>query len=75
MEYLNEQFPYRWIGRGDQQNWPTWSPDLTVLDFHVWGYMKNMVYQCKVNRGDKLLRFNFDVERRMNDLPLWFKSS
>jgi hypothetical protein len=50
MEYLNEQFPDRWIGNADLQNWSRWSPDLTLLDSHVWGHMKNMVYECEVNR-------------------------
>jgi hypothetical protein len=35
-EYLNEQFPDRWIGRGGPQYWPLRSPDLTPLDFHPW---------------------------------------
>jgi hypothetical protein len=30
-EYLNQQFPNRWIGRGCPQNWPPRSPDLTPL--------------------------------------------
>jgi hypothetical protein len=32
-EFLNEQFPDRWIGRGGPQNWSLLSPDLTSLDF------------------------------------------
>jgi hypothetical protein len=48
-EYLNEQFPSWGIGHGGLQNWPPWSPDLTSLDFHVWGYVKNMVHERKVN--------------------------
>jgi hypothetical protein len=59
MEYLNEQFPDQQIGRGDLQNWPTWSLNLTLLDFHVSGYMKNIVYECKVNRREELLHLTF----------------
>jgi hypothetical protein len=36
------------------------------LDFHVWGYMKNMVSECKVNRREELYKI-FDAERHMND--------
>jgi hypothetical protein len=50
IEYLNEQFTDRWIGRGGPHNWPLRSPDLTPLDFHVCGYIKNMAYERKVDR-------------------------
>lgn len=42
--YLNDRFPERWIGRGGPVNWPPRSPDLTKIDFFLWGYIKNMVY-------------------------------
>jgi hypothetical protein len=29
--YLNIQCPNRWIGRGDPQNWPLWSPVIIPL--------------------------------------------
>jgi len=45
-----------WIGRGGTRNWPPWSPDLNPLDYHVWGYMKAMVYAQKVNTGELLQR-------------------
>ena len=38
---LNEQFPGRWIGRDGPTPWPPRSPDLTPLDFFLWGYVKN----------------------------------
>jgi hypothetical protein len=67
MAYLSEQFPYQCTCHGDLQNWPTRSPDFTLLDFHVWGYMKNMVYECKLNRRQELLHQTFYAERCMND--------
>jgi hypothetical protein len=39
----------RWIGRGGRIAWPPRSPDLTPLDFFLWGYVKNIVYQVKIN--------------------------
>jgi len=48
-QYPNHKFPNRWIGRGGAQNWPPLSPDLNPLDYHVWGYMKAMVYAHKLN--------------------------
>lgn len=49
--YLNETFPNRWIGRRGHIEWPARSPDLTPLDFFLWGYLKSKVY---VNRPDNL---------------------
>ncbi|XP_070526515.1 uncharacterized protein [Cardiocondyla obscurior] len=42
-EELNERFPDKWIGRGGPIAWPPRSPDLTVLDFFLWGHVKNLV--------------------------------
>lgn len=43
--HLNNEFPNRWIGRGGPRNWPARSPDLTKLDFFLWGYVKEHVYK------------------------------
>lgn len=43
-QYLNHQYPNRWIGRGGPIPWPARSPDLTPMDFFVWGRMKTLVY-------------------------------
>lgn len=41
---LDRIFPNRWIGRGGPINFSARSPDLTPLDFFLWGYLKNKVY-------------------------------
>jgi hypothetical protein len=64
--WMNSPRPNEWLWWSPQK-WPTWSPDFTELDFRVWGCMKNMVYECKVNRRDKLLHWIFDAERHKND--------
>lgn len=43
--YLNDLFHGRWIGRFSQYPWPARSPDLTPLDFFLWGHLKNEVYK------------------------------
>lgn len=43
--HLNEAFGNRWIGRGGPTKWPPRSPDLTSLDFFLWGFVKETVYQ------------------------------
>jgi len=47
MQHLNDTFPNRWNGRGSTINWPPRSPDLTRLDFCLWGLMKSEVYRKK----------------------------
>lgn len=41
---LDREYPGRWIGRGGPVQWPARSPDLTPLDFFVWGHLKQVVY-------------------------------
>jgi transposase len=42
--YLNNTFPNRWIGRRGPIEWPARSPDLTPLDYFLWGHLKNKVF-------------------------------
>lgn len=42
--WLDQNFPNRWIGRSGPIPWPARSPDLTPMDFYVWGHMKSLVY-------------------------------
>jgi hypothetical protein len=39
----------RWIGRGGPIAWSSRSPDLITLDFFLWDYVRNTVYQLKIN--------------------------
>lgn len=43
-QWLNTNFQNRWIGRGGPIPWPARSPDLTPMDYYVWGHMKSLVY-------------------------------
>lgn len=43
-QYLDETFPGRWIGRRGAIEWPPRSPDLTPLDFFLWGHLKSKIY-------------------------------
>ena len=46
--YLNENFDGKWMGRRAAIEWPARSPDLTPLDFFLWGYLKHKVYGEKI---------------------------
>lgn len=52
--YLNVLFPRRWIGRSGHVPWPPRSPDLTPLDFYLWGYIKDVVYKNRPTTLDNL---------------------
>lgn len=43
--HINGTFRERWIGRGSLFPWPARSPDLTCLDFYLWGRLKDIVFQ------------------------------
>ncbi|KAL4131095.1 hypothetical protein QTP88_008444 [Uroleucon formosanum] len=42
--YLNEYFLNWWIGTYGAVQWPPRSPDLTPLDYFLWGHLKTLVY-------------------------------
>jgi hypothetical protein len=43
-EYLDVVFPGKWIGRAGPVEWPPRSPDLTPLDYFLWGYLKSHAF-------------------------------
>ena len=61
MQHLNDIFPNWWIGRGNTIKWPPRSPELTKLDFCLWGLMESEVYIKKVDTRDELLVNILDV--------------
>ena len=46
--YLDTKFPGRWIGRDGPTPWSPRSPDLTPLDFFLWGFIKTQVFKTPV---------------------------
>lgn len=74
--YLNEKFPERWIGRGGPINWPARSPDLSPLDYFLWGHMKSLVYADKpVNRQQLLNKITDACNNIRNDAELLLRST
>lgn len=43
-QWLDHHMPQRWIGRRGAHEWPPRSPDLSMLDFWLWSYVKDAVY-------------------------------
>ena len=52
---INVTYPNRWTGTGEPVPWPAWSPDLTSLDYFLWGSMKSMVYGITVTSEEDLI--------------------
>ena len=49
--------------------WPSRSPDLTVCDFHLWGYLKNKVYAKKpphIRRNERLYQDRYNNRTATN---------
>ncbi|CAI6354162.1 unnamed protein product [Macrosiphum euphorbiae] len=44
-DHLNQQYPSQWLGTNGPVKWPPRSPYLTPLDFLLWGYLKDKVYE------------------------------
>lgn len=53
-DWLNFHFPNRWIGRGGPVEWAPRSPDLSPLDFYLWGHLKDSVYKTKIESIEHL---------------------
>jgi hypothetical protein len=74
MQRLNDTFPNRWIGRGSTINWPPRSPDLSPLDFCLWGWLKSEVCRRKVDTWDEMLDHIMDaiarIKERQDELSL-----
>lgn len=52
--WLDATFQAQWIGRHGPVNWPARSPDLSPLDFFLWGYVKDRVYTTETKTSDEL---------------------
>jgi hypothetical protein len=47
--WLSVTLPNRWMGRGSPNlPWPPYSPDLTPMDFFLWGWVKHRVFRTPV---------------------------
>ena len=47
-EWFNQNFPRKWIGRNSPLcEFPPRSPDITPLDFYLWGALKEKVYKSR----------------------------
>lgn len=70
--YLNVTFEQKWLGRGGPVHWPARSPDLTPLDFFLWGHMKQLVYSTPVeSEMDLVARISEAAARIQEDVNVF----
>lgn len=48
-QYSHKCFLDHWLGHGGPLAWPPRSPDLTLLNYYLWGHMKSFVYEVTVD--------------------------
>jgi len=52
-------FPNKWIGKYGPINYPPRSSDLTILDYYLWGRVKDLVYRERsITRDDMIHRIS-----------------
>src|SRR5207245_994784 len=64
--FLTETFNEKWIGRQGPIAWPPRSPDLTVCDFWLWGYLKGKIFD--ENRPKTLAELRARIEEECGNV-------
>ena len=54
-EFLHKQFGHKWIGNNGPMHWAPRSPDLTTMDYHLWGHVKSLVTAKAPTNVDQLM--------------------
>ena len=65
MTLLREAFPQKLISRFGDIPWPPRSPDLTPMDFFLWGYLKERVY---INNPQTLVNLRENIRREISTI-------
>lgn len=66
MEFLRRTFPTRVISRFGDVTWPSRSPDLTIPDFFLWGFLKARVY---INKPRTIQELKEAIRQEINGIP------
>ena len=68
-ENLHASFPNRWLGRLGPVAGPPKCPDLIPLDYYIWGHMKTLIYETKVDSRAELCARIFAVAEQIRNHP------
>jgi hypothetical protein len=67
-EWLSVTFPNRWMGRNSPNlPWPPYSPDLTPMDFFLWGWVKDRVYHEPIS---DIVELRLRIQEAFQVLPM-----
>ena len=66
LNVLKKHFKDRIISRGTSILWPPRSPDLSVCDFFLWGYLKSRVY---INKPRDLEQLSANIRSEITNIP------
>lgn len=69
-EMLIQQFGENFIATHGPVPWPARSPDLTPLDYFLWGYVKNEIYKDTYNAIDDLKRSLENILNGINNIVM-----
>ena len=72
--HLDVRFGQQWIGRGGPVCWPARSPDLSCLDFFLFGHMKTLVYETPVDNAEELVSRFAVAAGEIRDTPGLFQN-
>ena len=65
--YLDEKMQNKWIGRRGPVEYPPRSPDLTPMDFFLWGFLKDKIYSRKPTT---IAEMRVAIEEECAQIPL-----
>lgn len=66
MEVVRQMFPGHVISRFGDVSWPPRSPDLSICDFFLWGYLKSKVY---VNKPRTINALKIAIREEIEAVP------
>jgi len=72
-EYLTTTYNNRWIGRNGPIAWPATSPDLTPMDFFLWGNIKALIYMLSIDFEEDLIARIVEAAATIRQQPGIFK--
>jgi len=68
-EYLTTTYNNHWIGQGGPTAWPARSPDLTPMDFFLWGHIKALIYTSPVVSEEDLIALITEASTTIRQQP------
>ncbi len=70
MQYLHGRFPGKVISKRGDFLWPPRSPDLAILDFFLWGYLKTKIWDVQRNMQPTTIdQLKNAIRRQCRDIP------